>query len=80
MVVDTLHVVEQVVSPWEPIANYAPLAASIVAKMWAIAVAVHTVGFSFMAKEARSRRELLLRTALVLAAERLQVGVDKFAG
>ena len=79
MVVDTLHVVKQVISPWEAIARDTTVATRIVAQMWPLTVSVHSVCFSFMSKEAGGGRELLLGTGLDLAPERLQVRIDVFA-
>jgi hypothetical protein len=76
---DALHVVEEVVSPWETVAREATLTAGISAQMWPVAVPVHSVCFSFVPQKTSSRRELLLGTAVDLAAEGLQVGVNELA-
>lgn len=79
MVMDTLHVVKQIVSPWESIAGNAALAAGVVAQMWTVTMAMHSVGFPLVAEQAGSRRELLFGTCLDLAPEWLQVGINVLA-
>lgn len=79
MIMDTLHVVKQVIPPWKAIARDSALAARVVAEVRPIAMSMHTVCFSFVPEQAGGGRELLLGTSLHLAAERLDVRVDKFA-
>lgn len=79
VVMDTLHVVEKIVSSWEAIARNATLASGVEAEVRPVTVSMHSVGFSLVAKEASSGRELLLGACLNLAAEWLQVGVNELA-
>jgi hypothetical protein len=54
VVMDALHVVEEVVSPWESVAREATLTAGISAQMWPVAVPVHSVCFSFVPQKTSS--------------------------
>lgn len=48
VIMNTLHMVEQIVPSREPIARSAAFTARIVAQVWPFAVSVHAVCFSFM--------------------------------
>jgi hypothetical protein len=80
VVVDPLHVVEEVVSPWKSIAKKATFTASILAQMWPVTMPMHAVCFSFMSEQTCGGRELLLGTSLDLAAKGLHVGINELAG
>lgn len=54
VVMHTLHVVEQVVPSWKAIARDATLASGVEAEMRAVAMSMHSVGFSLVAEEASS--------------------------
>jgi hypothetical protein len=79
VVVHPLHVVKQVVSPWETIARESALATSVEAKVRSVTVAVHAVSLALVAEEASSRRELLLGASFLPAAEWLKVGINELA-
>lgn len=80
MVMDSLHVVEQIVSPREAMTWDSSITALIVAKMWPVAVSMHPVSFSFMTEQACCGGKLLLGACFDLTAEGLEVGVDVFTG
>ena len=79
VIVYSLHVIKQVVSPWEAIARESALAASVEAKVRAVTVAVHAVSLALVAEEASSGRELLLGASVLPAAEWLEVGINELA-
>lgn len=79
VVMYSLHVVKQVVPPWESISGKSSLAASVEAKVWAVTVTVHAMGLALVAKQARSGGELLLGASLLSAAEWLQMRIDELA-
>lgn len=79
VVVDALHVVEQIISAWEATARDAAFTAFVPAQVGTIAMAVHAVGLALVTEEASSGRELLLRAYLQFTAEGLDVRVDEFA-
>ena len=49
VVVYTLHVVKQVVSPWKSIARNATFTSWIVTKVWPVTMSMHAMGLSLMA-------------------------------
>lgn len=78
MVMDTLHMVKQVVSPWKAVAQYSTVTAGIKACKWLVTMPMHSMCFSFMAEQTRRRGELLLGARLVFAAKRFHMRVDVF--
>ena len=64
MIVDTLHMVKEVVSPWKAIAQDSALTARVIAQVWSITMAVHSMCFSFMTEQTGGRGELLFRTSI----------------
>jgi hypothetical protein len=72
-------VIEEVVATGKTMTLYGTLAVTEMAEMRSCAMAVHTMCLAFVTKEAGSRRELNSDTSLLIAAERLQVGVHVFA-
>jgi len=80
VLVHTLHMVEEVVATREAVTRHSSLAVPEVAQVWPGAVPMHTVSFPLVTEKACSRRELNTDTSLLVAAERLQVRVDIFAG
>ena len=54
MVVHSLHVVEQVVPPWEAVARKSTLTASVEAEVWSVTMAMHAVSLALVAKQASS--------------------------
>ena len=79
VIVDALHVVEEIIPSREAIARSTAFTASVVAQMWSFAVSMHAVCFSFVTKEAGCGREFLLGARFHLAAERLEMRVDELA-
>lgn len=79
MVMDSLHVIKQVVPPGKAIARDATLTSWVVAQVRPVTVSVHSMSLSFMTQETGSGRELLLGACVDLAPEGLQMGVDEFA-
>jgi len=79
VIVYPLHVIKQVVSPWETIAWESALAASVEAEMRSVTVAVHAVSLALVAEEARGRGEFLLGASFLPAAERLEMRINEFA-
>ena len=79
VVMYSLHVVKQVVPPWEAISRKSSLAAGVEAKVWTVAVTVHAMGLPFVAEQAGSGGELLLGASLLSAAEGLEMRIDEFA-
>lgn len=79
MVVHSLHVVEQVVPPWEAIARKTALAACVEAKVRAVAVTVHAMSLALVTKQASGGGEFLLGACLLPASEGLQVRVNELA-
>jgi hypothetical protein len=73
VIVYSLHVVKQVVSPWETIARESALTSSVEAKVRSVTVAVHAMSLAFVTEEASGRRELLLGACFLPAAEWLEV-------
>lgn len=63
----------------ESVTRNAALAAFVVAKERLITMAVESVGLALMAQEAGRRGETGALTGVILAAVRLQMGVDKLA-
>ena len=74
--VDTLHVVEEVVAAREAVAWHSTLAILEVAEVRPRAVSVHTVRLTFVTKQARGGRKLNADASLLVATEWLQVRVD----
>jgi hypothetical protein len=79
VIMDTLHVVKQVVPPGKSISGNATFAAWVEAEVGTFTMAVHPVGLSFMPQKASRGRELLLGTGIHFAPEGLEVGVDELA-
>ena len=77
--VDTLHVVEEVVAAREAVAWHSTLAILEVAEVRPRAVSVHTVRLAFVTKQARGGRKLNADASLLVAAERLQMRVHVLA-
>lgn len=77
--VHTPHVIEEVVAARETLARCRPLAIGKVAKVRACAMTMHAMGFSLVAKQARSRREGNRFALGNLAPEWLQVRVHVLA-
>jgi hypothetical protein len=75
----SLHVVEEVVATGEAVTWHRSLAIAEVAQVRPRAVTVHAMCLTLVAEKACSRRELHTNTSLLVAAERLQVGVDVLA-
>lgn len=71
VLVDSLHVVKEVVATREAVARHRSLAVSEVAQVWPSAVTVHTVRLALVAEEACSRRELHTNAGLLVATEGL---------
>lgn len=78
VVVNTLHVVTQVPLARESISRNGALTALINTEERLVAMTMESVGLTFMAEEASSRREAGALARLSLAAVGLQVGVHKF--
>lgn len=55
-----LHVIEEIPSAWEPIVLLGTITVLEIAQVGLGSMSVHPVGFSFMAEQASSRRELNL--------------------
>lgn len=79
VVMDSLHVIEEIIPPRKAMARDAAFTARVEAQVWALAVAVHAMSLSFVPQQACRGRELLLGAGLHLATEGLQMGVDEFA-
>lgn len=79
VLVDSLHVIKEVVPTREAMARHSSLTVSEVAKMRPGSVTVHTVSLSLVAKKACSRGELNTDARLLVAAEWLQMRVDVLA-
>ena len=79
VIVNTLHMIEQVVPSREPTARCAAVTARIVAQVRSFAVPMHAVCFSFVPEQTSSRGELLLGTRFHLASEGLQVRINELA-
>lgn len=72
---DPFHIIDGIVAAGEAVIT--SLTVGKTAQVGSIAVAVHTMGLSFMAKEAGTRREW--GTFALLAGERLQMGIHVLA-
>ena len=79
MVVHSLHMVEQVVPPWEAIARKSTLAASVEAKVGSVTVTMHAVSLTLVTEQASRGGELLLGACFLPASEWLQVRINKLA-
>lgn len=79
MVMDSSHMIKEIVAPGEAVSEHTALAARVVAEVGPVAMAVHAVGFAFVAEEASGGGELLLGAGVDFAAEGFEVGVDELA-
>jgi hypothetical protein len=79
IVMNTFHVITQVPLARESISRNGTLTALINTKERLVAMTVESVGLTFMAEEASSRREAGALARLSLAAVGLQVRVHEFA-
>ena len=77
--VDTLHVVKEVVATREPVTRHGTLTIAEVAQVWPDSVTVHAMCLTLVTEEACSRRELHANARLLVAAERLQMRVHVLA-
>ena len=79
ILVDTLHVVKEVVATREPVTRHGTLTIAEVAQVWPGSVTVHAMCLTLVTEEACSRRELHANARLLVAAERLQMRVHVLA-
>jgi hypothetical protein len=79
VIVHSLHVVEQVVPPREPVPRKTTLASSVEAEMRSVTVTVHAMGLAFVTEQASSGRELLLGAGILSAAEWLEMRINELA-
>ena len=77
---DTLHVVPEIPMAWEAISWNSTIATFVSAEEGLVAVAVHCMSLTLMAKEASCRRELEILAGWDLALIWLEMGIHKFAG
>jgi hypothetical protein len=74
--VNTLHVIEEVVATRKAVSRDSTLAVLEVAEMRPSAMSVHAVSLALVAQQASSGGELNANASLLVAAEGLQVRVD----
>jgi hypothetical protein len=74
--VDTLHVVKEVVATRKAVSRNSTLAVLEVAEMRPSAMSVHAVSLALVAQQASGGGELNANAGLLVAAKRLQVRVD----